>query len=68
METGTAVSRPLGKVNPPKQELKIPYENTPNIKKKYSQNHNSYYLLTTNTCQTLCQRSMKEMVPFLNHK
>lgn len=33
METGTAVSRPLGKVNPPKQELKIPYENTPNIKK-----------------------------------
>lgn len=34
METGTAVSRPLGKVNPPKQEFKIPYENTPNIKKK----------------------------------
>ena len=45
------------------RQLKISYENKLSIK-MYSQNHNSYYLLSTNICQTLCQRGMEEMVPF----
>lgn len=45
------------------RQLKISYENKLSIK-MYSRNHNSYYLLSTNICQTLCQRGREEMVPF----
>lgn len=45
------------------RQLKISYENKHSIK-MYSRNHNSYYLLSTNICQTLCPRGMEEMVPF----